>query len=164
MQYNPNLYGYGQVQIPYQPMYQPQSQPQMQLQPQQAQVQQQSDQLNNGGLIVVSSEDDVKKYPVAPGNLVTFRIENQPIVIEKSMGRSQFDSPHYEKYKLIKEGIETEATETLTSSEDLISQLTDIKKTMDHIDVQLDILKDNYQDMKKSLNKIRKGKEDEADD
>ena len=161
MTYNP--YGYGQVQMPYQPIYQPQPQSQMQLQPQQTQVQQ-SDQLNNGGLIVVPSEDDVKKYPVAPGNLVTFRIENQPIVIEKSMGRSQFDSPHYEKYKLIKEGIETEAAETLTSSEDLISQLTDIKKTMDHIDVQLDILKDNYQDIRKSLNKMRKGKEDEADD
>ena len=156
MQYNPNLYGYGQVQMPYQPMYQPQSQPQMQLQPQQAQVQQQSDQLNNGGLIVVSSEDDVKKYPVAPGNLVTFRIENQPILIEKSMSRSQFDTPQYTKYTLSKADMTEDNSPTVSESS---SELAEIKKIIEHIDVQIDVLKDNYSDINKALNKLKKVKE-----
>ena len=79
-------------------------QPQMQA-PQMQQVQQPQQQIQNGGFIVVRSETDARNYPVAPGNCMTFKIEGQPIVIEKSMGFSQFEAPHIDVYELVKKDI-----------------------------------------------------------
>ena len=88
------LYNY-----PYQ--FQPQLQQQFQ-QPQQTQ----------SNFLVVSSDDDIRRYPVAPGSTVTFRIEGQPIIVEKSLGMSQFDTPHYERYRMTKEDMpETKSPE-----------------------------------------------------
>jgi hypothetical protein len=67
--------------------------------PQQPMIQQH----NTNGFISVRSENEAINYPVAPGNCVTFKIEGQPIVIEKSMGFSQFDSPKFDRYRLVKE-------------------------------------------------------------
>lgn len=64
---------------------------------------QQPQQTQNNGVILVPSEAYVHSYPVAPGNCVTFKIEGQPIIMEKSMGFSQFDAPKVEKYRLVKE-------------------------------------------------------------
>lgn len=47
---------------------------------------QSQNQIQNGGFISARSEDEVLNYPVAPGNCVTFKIEGQPIVMEKAMG------------------------------------------------------------------------------
>lgn len=141
------------------PMYQqPYMMPQQQMPIQQPQPQQrpQNDTLNNGGLIVVPNEEEVHRYPVAPGNLVTFKIENQPIIIEKSMGRSQFDTPQYVKYTLSKADMNEEDISTTSNSS---SELAEIKKIIEHIDVQIDILKDNYSDMNKTINKLNKVKE-----
>jgi hypothetical protein len=41
---------------------------------------------------------------MAPGNSIMFKIESEPIVIEKTMGFSQLDSPVVTKYRLVKEG------------------------------------------------------------
>ena len=60
-------------------------------------------QIQNGGFVSVASEEMVASYPVAPGNCVTFKVEGQPIVLEKSMGFSQLESPRIEKYRLVKE-------------------------------------------------------------
>lgn len=54
---------------------------------------QQPQQIQNGGFMLVPSEDIARSYPVAPGNCVTFKIEGQPIVMEKSMGFSQLEAP-----------------------------------------------------------------------
>lgn len=45
------------------------------------------------GILTVSSEDEALKYPIAPGNSIMFKIENQPLIIEKTMGLSQLDTP-----------------------------------------------------------------------
>ena len=37
--------------------------------------------------------EDALKYPVALGTSIMFKIENQPLIIEKSLGFSQLDSP-----------------------------------------------------------------------
>lgn len=58
---------------------------------------------NNGGLVMVRSIDEVMKYPIAPGNSVTFKDETAPYLYTKTMGFSQFDHPVIEKYKIIKE-------------------------------------------------------------
>ena len=60
-------------------------------------------QIQSGGIITVRSEDEARRYPVAPGNSVTFKIEGQSVIIEKTMGFSQFDAPRIEKYRLVKE-------------------------------------------------------------
>lgn len=96
MAYNsgfPMNYGYPQQPQYYQPMQQV-SQPQ----PTQNQMQ-----IQNGGFVSVANEEMVRNYPVAPGNCVTFKIEGQPIVIEKSMGFSQLESPRLDRYRLVRE-------------------------------------------------------------
>jgi hypothetical protein len=60
-------------------------------------------QIQNGGFICVSSEEDARRYPVAPGNSVTFKNENAPYVYTKTMGFSQLDRPLFEKFRLVKE-------------------------------------------------------------
>ena len=69
--------------------------------PQQLQVQQQ--QKPQPGFVVMPTEPDAMKYPIAPGNSITFKIENQPIMIEKTMGFSQFDSPVVKRYRIVEE-------------------------------------------------------------
>ena len=63
----------------------------------------QNNNIQTSGFISVPNENVVYNYPVAPGSCVTFKIEGQPVVLEKSMGFSQLDSPKIERYKLIKE-------------------------------------------------------------
>lgn len=108
----------------------------------QQQPQQPQQQMQNGGFIVVPSEEDVMRYPVAIGNLITFKIENQPVVIEKSRGFSQFEAPHYERYKLVKEEMpapevkeyllksdfETAQQALLESQTEIFSQIEELKK------------------------------------
>ena len=122
--------------MPQQPMQQPIQQSQA-LQMGQAQQQtpptQQNQAVQNGDFFVVASEDDVFRWAVAPGNLVTFKIENQPVLIEKSLGFSKFDSPHYERYRLVKEEMISQQAESQTEKtneryevlEDKVKSLTD---------------------------------------
>lgn len=63
----------------------------------------QNQQIQNGGFMVVPSEDMARTYPVAPGNCITFKIEGKPIVMEKSMGFSQLEAPKVDRYRLVKE-------------------------------------------------------------
>ena len=101
-------------------------------------------QMQNGGYVIVQNEDEVRRYPVAHGNLVTFRIENQPVVIEKSMGFSQFDTPHYEKYKLVKEDMEVvEQKEYILKS--------DYENAKKELFVQISDLKSQFEDVKKQI-------------
>ena len=106
--------------------------------------------IQNGGYVVVQDEEEVRRYPVAHGNLVTFRIENKPIVIEKSMGYSQFDTPHYEKYKLVKEDMELQEEKKaeyllksdyetaqqgfLDAQNEIFSQIKELKKQIGDLD------------------------------
>ena len=90
--------------------------------------------IQNGGFVIVQDESEITRYPVAHGNIVTFRIENQPVVVEKSLGYSQFDTPHYERYRLIKEDMPIpEAKEYLLKDEfqnafnGLRSEIDDLK-------------------------------------
>ena len=105
--------------------------PYMQQQPIQQPVQQQQIQ---SSFVVVSNEDEIRRYPVAPGGLITFRIENQPIIVEKSLGYSQFDSPHYERYRMTKEDMpEVQPKEYILKSDyenaknEIFSQIEDLK-------------------------------------
>ena len=135
----PTYPAYNAAAYPYTPQITPQNQ-------NQHSTTAQGETLNNGGFIVLPSEEDIKKYPVAPGNLVTFKIENQPIIIEKSMSRSPFDAPHYERYKLIKEEMEEEKPEP---AEDKPDEIEGIKK-------ELETLKGNFKELKESVSEIKR--------
>lgn len=67
--------------------------------PQQVQMQQKP----QPGFVVMPTEEEAMKYPVAPGNSITFKIESQPIMIEKTMGFSQFDAPVVKRYRIVEE-------------------------------------------------------------
>lgn len=74
--------------------------------------------IQNGGFVSVTSEEEARRYPVAPGNSVTFKNENAPYVYTKTMGFSQLDRPLFEIYRLVKE-------------EDTLNQISENKKSDD---------------------------------
>lgn len=132
-------------------MYPYYQQPQMQPQPQQPQ------QMQNGGFIVVPSEEDVMRYPVAIGNLITFKIENQPIVIEKSRGFSQFEAPHYERYKLVKEEMPTPEVKEYLLKSDFETAQQALLESQTEIFSQIEGLKRQISDFEKKP--VRKEKD-----
>lgn len=69
---------------PYYPYYQ---------QPQQMQT----------GFISARTVDEAFNWPVAPGNSLTFKIENQPYVCVKTKGFSPLEQPTFDIYRLVKE-------------------------------------------------------------
>lgn len=126
----------------------PQMQQAQQIQP--TQQIQQTQQMQNGGFLAAPNEDYVLNYPVAPGNCLTFKIEGKPIVMEKSMGFSQLESPKVERYRLMKEEasqpMETEPKDKV----DIKSLIDNINKANDEIEaiwVEIDRLK-NVKDKK----------------
>lgn len=137
--------------MPQQPQAPTQSQPQQQQQPQ-------PDQLINGGYVVVPSEDDVNKYPVAPGNLVTFKIENEPVIIEKSMGRSQFAAPEYRYFRLSEFNKDDKSKGETQIADD------DLKNSIKHIEKRLESLGDSYVELKKLLSKKQSVKKEDGNE
>ena len=99
MPYTPYQYQYPNMYPQYQ---QPMSPLNQQINPNQLN-QPLTQQMQNGGFISVSSEEEAFKWAVAPGNVMTFKVQGKPIVIEKSMGFSQLEEPKIEKYRLVKE-------------------------------------------------------------
>lgn len=75
--YPQNPYGYAQQQMPSQPVM-------------------------NRWVMEASSVEYARNYPVGLGNVVTFKIENQPIVCIKTQGFSQLEAPVFEIYDMIK--------------------------------------------------------------
>lgn len=99
---------YQQYPMSYMPYPYSQQMPIMQMQSQQNQAQQANHNtppMQNGGFIMVRSEEEAYRYPVASGNCVTFKVENEPIVIEKSMSFSQLDNPKIDRYRLVREEV-----------------------------------------------------------
>ena len=100
---------------------------------QQVQTMQQP-QIQNGGFLSAPNEDYVLNYPIGLGNCLTFKIEGKPIVIEKSMGFSQLESPKIERYKLMKEDV-IKTTETVQNDgDDIKSIIESIDKANDEIE------------------------------
>lgn len=150
---------------PYQPMYQQIQQmqqpaiPQMQNASQNMQVQgtNQNMQMQNGGFVTVANENMAYSYPVAHGTCMTFKVEGQPIVIEKSMGFSQFESPKIDRYRLVKEEITEEKPEVQETENHWESWIEDIKTRIEIVEKELAALKAKPKP-------VAKKKEDTKDD
>lgn len=101
---------------------------------QQTQQIQQTQQMQNGGFLAAPNEDYVLNYPVAPGNCLTFKIEGKPIVMEKSMGFSQLESPKVERYRLMKEEAAQPIKTDPKDEVDIKSVIDNINKANDEIE------------------------------
>lgn len=117
------------------------------------QVSTQPQQIQNGGFIVARSENEVLNYPVAPGNCVTFKIEGQPIVMEKSMGFSQLEAPHVERYRLVKEEIMNQ-TEEKPKEENTID-ITPINNNISTLNKEIDSIWSNIEKLKIDVEAVK---------
>lgn len=107
---------------------------------------QQPQQIQNGGFMLVPSEDIARSYPVAPGNCVTFKIEGQPIVMEKSMGFSQLEAPRVERYRLVREDEsaagEKSPAEAPEASQQCVADIEELRGEIANIWKNIDKLKE----------------------
>lgn len=141
---------------PYYPAtYNPAFNPYMQQQMQQPQNQQ----IQNGGLVSVRSEDEARNYPVAPGNSVTFKNESAPFVYTKTMGFSQLDRPVFERFRLVKEEAE-KAPQTETKPQEIDLSAYALKTDLGAIIAEIDAIKATVDAMQKKPAKKEK-KDDE---
>ena len=104
-------------------------------------------QMQNGGFVSLPSEDMVYSYPVAMGNCVTFKIEGKPIVMEKSVGFSQFESPKIKRFRLVEED-----AEKVSESRD-ISDIDKVKSDIKEIWGKLDEIENSKKYTPKRENK-----------
>lgn len=136
-------YSFYQAYPGYNPMYYQQLQNMQQPQ----QNTQQTTQIQNGGFVMVKDISEALNYPVAPGNSVTFKNENQPYIYTKTLGFSQLDQPVFETFKLVKE----ERTEApITASEDVVAQFLTLDEG-NALRAELDALKAELIELKHEL-------------
>lgn len=83
MAYNPYPYYQTAFQQNYQPNYQ-------------------TNQMQNG-FVSVRTIEEAYNWPVAPGNSITFKVENTPYICTKTKGFSPLETPVFERYRLVKE-------------------------------------------------------------
>ena len=98
--------------------------PMSQMQAQQQPVQQQ---IRSGGIVSVSSEDEARRYPVAPGYTVTMRDENSPYIYEKTMGFSQLEQPIFRKARIIFEDDEPKQKKEEPQPEPVYAELSQLE-------------------------------------
>lgn len=111
-------------------------------------MQNQQMQIQNGGFMVVPSEDMARTYPVAPGNCVTFKIEGKPIVMEKSMGFSQLEAPRIDRYRLVRE---EDMPKEATAPQDAPKDISMDNKTIEELKGQIGKIRADIDDLKKRL-------------
>lgn len=99
--------------------------------------------IRNNGFIVVATEEDAYKYPVAYGNCVTCKVENEPIVIEKSMSFSQLDNPRIDRYRLVREDI--------VESPKTIEEVEVEESSSDELKAEIQALRHDIEDIKNKL-------------
>lgn len=113
--------------------------------------QNQQPQIQNGGFMVVQSEEIARTYPVALGNCVTFKIEGKPIVMEKSMGFSQLDSPKLTKYRLVKE---EDMPQDVNAPAEAPQESEMENKTTEEIKGQIQAINNDIEQIKKRLEEL----------
>lgn len=111
----------------------------------------QNQQIQNGGFMVVPSEDMARTYPVAPGNCVTFKIEGKPIVMEKSMGFSQLEAPRIDRYRLVREE-DAPKEQELPQNEPKNNSMEN--ETIEELKGQIKALNDELSDIKNRLHEL----------
>ena len=132
--------------MPY-PYYQYPNYNQMYLQQMQNYQQpQQNTQIQNGGFVIVKDINEAQRYPVAPGNSVTFKVESQPYICTKTLGFSQLDQPIFEVCRLVKEdnsAPKEEMEEDISVIEYLpLKDADEIKQDISELRSEIDFIKE----------------------
>lgn len=131
------------------PQYFPQiSQMQNMYTPQQQPVQQQ---IRSGGIVSVASEDEARRYPVAPGYTVTMRDETGPYLYEKTMGYSQLDQPIFRKARIVFEDdaqSQQEKQEEPSEPQKVYAELKQLEALRDAIAVEFKKIYDRFEAIK----------------
>lgn len=128
-QFNPNIYQQQQQNFaPQQQAFVPQ---------------QNQQQVQNGGFVNVRSETEARNYPVALGNVVTFKDETAPYIYTKTMGFSPLDIPRFEIYKQVPDpSQEQQPTEQgVTEMESIRNEMNNMKQEISALWQSLDELK-----------------------
>lgn len=103
----------------------------------------QTNQIQNGGFVMVKDISEAQNYPVAPGNSVTFKNENQPYIYTKTLGFSQLDNPIFEKFRLVKEENEQQIIEPTPAIEYLSLEDADLmRQEMAQMRSEIDFLRE----------------------
>lgn len=118
-----------------------------------AQQQQQSgpQQIRSGGIVSVASEDEARRYPVAPGYTVTMRDETGPYLYEKTMGYSQLDQPVFRKARIV---FEDDAQNTQKKPEEppapkvVYAELKQLEALRDAVAIEFKKIRDLFDSMK----------------
>lgn len=117
-----------------------QTQPYQQPAPQQPQIQ-------SGGFLSVPSRQDVEKYPVAPGNSVTFFCPKEMMLYVKTKDYSPLTNPVIEDYKITKTQAPVK-TENSPSGGVSVPAVNDTeyatKDELDELSERIDALKKNF--------------------
>lgn len=105
--------------------------------------QQTQQQVQNGGFVNVRSETEARNYPVALGNIVTFKDETAPYIYTKTMGFSPLDIPRFEIYKQVPDPTqEQQPTEqSMTEMESVRNEMNNMKQEISALWQSLDELK-----------------------
>jgi hypothetical protein len=109
--------------------------------------------IQDGGFVMVASEQDAWAYPIRHGTSVTFRDEKKPYIYTKTLGFSQMDSPIFEKYRLIKETLQNAQNEPEKDTSDELP----IYATKS----EFGALKEEFEALKDRMDKLRKELGDE---
>lgn len=89
---------------------------------------QNNQQTQNSNFVSVRSIEEAYNWPVAPGNSITFKVENTPYVCTKTKGFSALDQPVFERYRLVKEEMAQNTPEqpkSASNTDDQIKMLWD---------------------------------------
>lgn len=141
---------------PYQPMYQ---QPFQQVT--QPVAQQQTPQtIQNGGFVSVRSEMEARSYPVAPGNSITFKNENEPYVYVKTKGFSQLEEPVFERFRLVREDAPPQTSGNAPQSGFNGQEGKDIT---DLVNGEIMALKSAYSTLRADIDEIKRKMSEEAE-
>lgn len=116
--------------------------------------QQSTPQIQNGGFVIAKDINEAMRYPVAPGNSVTFKDENQPYIYTKTLGFSQLDQPIFEVFKLVKEE-RVEGSKNVSDNEGgqflTLDEGNALKAEIDAVKSELQTLKELIEDNKQEV-------------
>lgn len=107
-------------------------------------------QIRSGGIVSVASEDEARRYPVAPGYTVTMRDENGPYLYEKTMGYSQLDQPIFRKARIVFEDDVTtqEKQEEPSEPPKVYAELKQLEALRDAVAIEFKKIREMFDSMK----------------
>lgn len=104
------------------------------------------------GFVRVQSEDEARRYPVAPGSSVTFIDDNSPHCYVKSASLSQLDPPVFKRFRLVEENepIQSAKNDNMSNETGTEIDLSPYAKIAD-----VDALKNKISDISAAVERLR---------